>query len=130
MKKEKVKELLFEQLRKTPIAQIACEKTGVARSSYYRWKKNDKEFAKMAEEALQEGIFLMCDLSETQLFNLIKDGNLGAITFLLKHRHPAYRNKVEINANINQVDEKLSPEQKTIIRKALRLASLSKPVKK
>jgi len=45
-KPEELKKLLIEQLKKTPIVQMACEKTGVARSTYYRWKKQNKTFAK------------------------------------------------------------------------------------
>ena len=42
MKKEK--ELIIKQLKKTPIVQLACEKTGVGRATYYRWRKVDKRF--------------------------------------------------------------------------------------
>ena len=44
MKTKKDKELILEQLRKTPIVQVACEKTGIARATYYRWRKKDKRF--------------------------------------------------------------------------------------
>jgi len=29
-------DLIIEQLKKTPIVQVACEKCGVGRSTYYR----------------------------------------------------------------------------------------------
>jgi hypothetical protein len=47
------KNLLLEHLEKTPIVQIACEKSGVGRSTYYRWLQNDPVFAKKAKKALQ-----------------------------------------------------------------------------
>ena len=46
------KELVVEQLKKTPIVQIACEKTGIGRATYYRWRKEDAEFGKLADEAI------------------------------------------------------------------------------
>ena len=46
------KNILLEQLEKTPIVQIACEKSGVARSTYYRWMQSDKVFARQSREAL------------------------------------------------------------------------------
>ena len=46
------KKLLLEHLEKTPIVQIACEKSGVGRSTYYRWLEQDKKFARSAKQAL------------------------------------------------------------------------------
>ncbi len=47
------KTLLLEHLEKTPIVQIACEKGGIGRSTYYRWLQSDPVFAKKAKKALQ-----------------------------------------------------------------------------
>lgn len=46
------KKILLEHLEKTPIVQIACEKSGVGRSTYYRWLEQDKKFARSAKQAL------------------------------------------------------------------------------
>ena len=117
------KKLLIEQLKKTPIVQVACEKTGIGRATYYRWLKDDPEFAKLANESIAEGNGLISDVAESQLANLIKSGNLGAISFWLKHRHPAYRNKLEVQANVRHEDVPLTPEQEAIIEAALKLFS-------
>ena len=47
------KNLLLDHLEKTPIVQIACEKSGTGRSTYYRWLQSDPIFAKKAKKALQ-----------------------------------------------------------------------------
>ena len=94
VRKTKDKELLLEQLRKTPIVQVACQKTNVGRATYYRWRKEDKEFSRMADNALAEGNLLVNDMAESQLISAIKDKNLGAIIFWLKNRHPAYTTKI------------------------------------
>lgn len=117
------KRLIVEQLKKTPIVQVACEKTGIGRATYYRWLKDDPEFAKLANESIAEGNGLISDVAESQLANLIKSGNLGAISFWLKHRHPAYRNKLEVEANVRHEDVPLTPEQEAVIETALKLFS-------
>jgi len=130
MKKNNAKKLLIKQLKKMPIIQVSCERTNVARSSFYRWRTEDKKFAKEADMAILEGEALITDMSETQLISLIHDRNFQALQLWLRHHHPKYTNKVEVTAQFKDIDEKLNPEQETIIRKALRLASLSEPIKK
>lgn len=94
----KNKDKLLEQLAKTPIVQIACEKTGVSRATYYRWRQEDEEFAKSADKAISYGNALMNDMAESQLLSLIKDKHPTAIIFWLKHHHPAYVPKIEVSA--------------------------------
>lgn len=118
------KKLLLEQLRKNPIVQIACEKTSVSRASFYRWKDEDKEFAAEVDAAIADGSLLVNDLAETQLIGAIKDRNIPAITYWLKHHHPAYKTKVEIEGQLNVIEE-LSPEQKALVQKALELADIT-----
>lgn len=126
MKKDKTKEILIEQLRKTPIVQIACEKVGVARATYYRWRKENEEFKKASDEATSEGEMLITDMTESQLISLIRDKNFPAIQLWLRHHHPKYSNKVEISGNLTYSDEELTPEQASLVKEALRLASFGK----
>ncbi len=114
------KALLIEQLKKTPIISVACDKTGVGRTSYYRWREEDKDFAIKADKSLSEGILLMNDMAESQLLSAIKDGNMTAIIYWLKHRHSAYSTKIEIEGNIN-TNYELSDSQKELLNKAINL---------
>lgn len=116
------RQLMLEQLKKTPVVQICCEKLGVSRSTYYRWREEDKEFAKLADQALAEGVSLINDMAESQLLSAIRDRNISAIFYWLNHRHSAYSNKLEVTTKIK--DETLSPEQQEIITKALEHAAL------
>ncbi|MDP3763787.1 MAG: hypothetical protein Q8Q92_04065 [bacterium] len=118
------KDLLLEQLKKTPVVQFACEKSGVSRATYYRWKIENKDFKKSAEEAILEGEGFITDMTESQLISLIKDKNFHAIQLWLRHHHPKYNNRIEINATINSPIEQLTPEQEAIIKEAARLAFL------
>lgn len=121
-KQQQQKEALCEQLKKTPIIQLACEKTGLGRATYYRWRKDDKEFADEADEAIHEGVKLMNDMAESQLLSAIKDKNLTAIIFWLKHRHKSYTQKFEVTTRIE--DRELTEEQQAMVTKALSLGSL------
>lgn len=124
MKTTKTKELIIEQLRKTPVVQVACEKTGIGRTTFYRWKSEDQDFATKADEALAEGSSLVNDIAESQLMSAIKDKNLTAITYWLNHHHPAYATRVEVTARLKADNEVLTPEQEALVTKALKLAAL------
>jgi hypothetical protein len=123
-KTDKNKQLILEQLKKTPIIELACQKSEIGRSTYYYWYNNDLEFAKQADEALKEGVLLIDDLAESQLLSLIKEKNWPAISFWLRYHHPKYAQRLEVTAELNQKQEELTPEQAETVREALRLASL------
>jgi hypothetical protein len=112
------KRKLLENLRQVPIISVACQKTGIGRSSFYRWRLEDKKFSKEAEKALNEGKQLINDLAESQLINSIKDQNMTGIIWWLRNNHPGYANKIEL-ATIKHEDEKLSSNQKKLIEQAL-----------
>jgi len=123
MKTENDKKLFLENLKKIPIIQAACERSGVSRASVYRWRNEDKEFSKALEESLAEGEALINDLSEGQLISLIKNKSFSAIRFWLNHRHDKFRERMELTTKIEKQEE-LTPEQEETVREALRLASL------
>lgn len=120
----KEKELLLEQLKRTPIVQFACEKIGVARATYYRWRKDDQEFANQADGALFEGSQLINDMAESQILSAIRDKNMTAIIYWLNHHHPSYATKMEIIAKLKTDNEQLTPEQEALVKNALKLAGL------
>ncbi len=126
MKNDKQKQALLEQLKKTPIVQIACEKLGIARATYYRWRQSNKKFAKLADEAIKDGSLLINDMAESQLISAIRDRNLTATIFWLKNHHNSYATKIEVNANVKNEIKKLSPQQKKLIKEAIRLMASKK----
>lgn len=126
-RQSKNKEQLLEILKKTPIVQIACEKAGVGRATYYRWRKDDAEFAKASDQSLLDGNLLVNDMAESQMMSAIKDKNMTAIIFWLKHHHPAYATKIEITASNKNQEIVLSDEQKDLLNKALEMAALVPP---
>ncbi len=122
-KTDKMKELVLDQLRKSPIVEAACQKAGITRTTFYRWKKDDPEFAKAIDEAIFEGGLLVNDLAENQLISAVKDRNLSAVQYWLRHHHPTYANKLQISHD-SQTDE-LTAEQEEVVRRALELASVT-----
>ncbi len=119
---KEIKELIIQQLKNTMIIQIACKKAGIGRATFYRWKANDKKFAKAVDEAIIEGLLFINDIAESQLISAIKDRSLTSIMFWLRHRHKAYSNKLEITGDLKHSKEKLTSREKALIRKALKLA--------
>jgi predicted DNA binding protein len=123
MKKPRHSKQFLEELRKVPIVQVACEKTGISRNTLYRWKRTDPEFTIAFDEAMAEGEALVNDMSESQLLTLIKEKNFSALSFWLRHRNPRFKDKVEVTTKIGISEDVLTPEQAAIVEKALSLAT-------
>ena len=120
------KELLLENLKVTAVVEMACQKSEISRSTYYRYRQQDPEFAQKADEALNDGTQLMNDVAESYLLAAIKSKNMSAISLWLRTHHPAYASKLEIAGSIKQIKEELTPEQQKIVEEALSLASIIK----
>jgi len=127
---KKQKEMILEQLEKTPIVQLACTKIGIGRATYYRWRKADSIFLKRADKALRQGKLFVNDMAESQLLSSIKDRNMTAIIFWLKNNHPDYKQKVEISTTKREGGKDLTDKQKEIIAQALEAAATYKIPKK
>ncbi|MGH7175375.1 MAG: hypothetical protein ACREGR_03390, partial [Minisyncoccia bacterium] len=122
MKKARVQASFLVELRKVPIVQVACEKLDLSRNSVYRWRKEDEEFAKAMDEALEEGEKLVNDMTESQLLSLIGEQHWPAISFWLRHRNAKFRDRLEVTAKVERVDKPLSPEEEELMKEGLRLA--------
>ena len=59
---------------------VACEATGISRSTYYVWYNTDPEFRERVEEVMEAQI----DYVESKLMNLINAGDTTATIFYLK----------------------------------------------
>lgn len=128
-KTEKQKKALVEQLGKTPIVQLACERIGIGRATYYAWRAADNDFARAADRSLESGRFFINDIAKSKLITLIQGGNMTAIMFWLRHNDPAF---ATINNPVPQFETatvKLSVEEINTRRQIASrcLMSLSKP---
>lgn len=120
----KDKEKLLAKLRTMPIVEAACKQIGLPRATYYRWRKDDPAFAEACDEAIEQSAGKINDLAESQLIQAIKQQNMSAITFWLKHHHPAYEARVRVDGRIKHETETLTPEQEALVGKALAMAGL------
>lgn len=121
---EKNKQIILDQLKKSPIIEVACQKTGIARSTFYRWKTGSKAFAKKVDEALEEGTNLINEVAESMLISAIQDKNMSGIMFWLRNRHPEFKTRVEVTTK--HEDKELTKEQKELIKQAILLAQVER----
>ena len=75
------KEAMLQALENSlGVVTVACKQSATPRSTYYKWLKEDEDFAKSVKEI--ENIAL--DFAESQLHSQMKDGNTSATIFYLK----------------------------------------------
>ena len=84
------KRKLLKELNESPIIEMACKKSGVHRSSYYRWLKYDEEFEEAARVAIDASSGKVSDLAVSQLISLIQEKDFRAIIYWLSRRHPDF----------------------------------------
>lgn len=111
-------------IKTTPVIQAVCQKTGVSRATYYRWRKEDVEFKKRSDIAMKKGVHFINDMAESQLISQIKNSNMTAIIFWLKNHHKTYsENKIYLSQDeqeklsrlLNSID--MNDFYQTIIKK-------------
>jgi len=99
------KETLLEALENSlGIVSTACNRTGISRSSFYKWYHEDEEFRKKVDEI--DNIKL--DFVETKLFKNIENEKEKSIIFYLQHKghKRGYLQKQNINLTSNEEDIK------------------------
>ena len=108
------KEAMLQALENSlGVVTVACKQANIPRSTYYKWLKEDEQFAKDVKEI--ENIAL--DFAESQLHTQMKDGNTSATIFYLKtkgkRRGYIERSEldltsgdepIKINVNINGIE--------------------------
>lgn len=129
-KTEKLKLKILDQLRLFPNVQLACERIGIGRSTYYDWRKNDTKFKEATDKAVEFGNWFINDLAESKLIQNIKDGDNTAIIFWLKKHHPRYYDEVaHKHKHTHEIvidKEPIDPETAKLIRRTIGLFKLKK----
>lgn len=118
MKKATHKKKILRELEKVPIVNNACANANVSRQTFYRWKKEDKEFDSQIKEAISKGEDYINDMAENQLIQNLKSNYFPAIRFWLKSRHKKFKKEY---AQEQVVEEyKMSEEELEARRRAIR----------
>jgi hypothetical protein len=97
---DKTKYKLLKELEKSGNVFLSCLRVGVDRSTYYRWFDADKEFRKLAGQAVRRGRENNCDIAKHALMIKVKEKDMGAIKYVLSNNDPAYRRKQTSNVVI------------------------------
>ena len=119
-KKDKVR--VLEHLKAIPIIEVACKKANIARATYYRWRIEDPDFLRDSEDALEDGIALINDMTESQLIGLIKEKKFQAVQFWLRHNHGRFLLKEKEHSLLKpRKDVPLTKEQDKKLRSAMKL---------
>lgn len=92
-RQEAQKEKFVETLKRQPVIEPAAAITGVHRSTYYRWVKEDSQFRNECREAQEKGVEFVNDMMESLLIKKAKEGNMTSIIFWLKNNSAKYGDK-------------------------------------
>ena len=118
------KQMIVEQLKKRP-SQVVCEKVGVGRSTYYRWRSENAEFKNKLTCGIKRGFLLVNDLAESQLVGAIRDRNLTAIIYWLTSPSNL-RKQIGNYPQARPRSYELSEEETKVVQQALALMSSGK----
>ena len=101
-KSEIVKARLLNGLTKSRgIVTDACKIAGISTATYYKYYKNDPEFAEAAMLIQESNL----DFVESKLYELISEKNISAVLFYLKckGRGRGYIEQNDTNVNVNDI---------------------------
>ena len=110
MEKAEKKRLTAKQLKFLTVFKnsscnisVACNKMGISRQVYYKWKRTNEKFAQEVED-LEDSLI---DYAETKLQQNIMDGKEASIFFFLKTKGKkrGYVEKVEQEVTVNPFEE-------------------------
>lgn len=115
------KQKMLDALKEWPIIQVACQKAGVSRPTYYRWLQEDEVFRRQAVEAIKQGIEFINDMNESQLILLSKDKHWPAIKYWLEHNSAKYGAKVKEHALTIKHEITYTPKIRELADRLLKL---------
>lgn len=84
---------IIEVLLKMPVIQVAVKRVGISRATYYRWCEEDREFDRVASEAIREGSMVINELAQSKIIEQMSTGNMAAAIFWLKSRDPKFSDR-------------------------------------
>lgn len=104
MKKKRKAKQFLEHLINIPIVSVACEKTGISRQTFYRWRVEDCEFRKEADIALSLGKDAISDLAESKIVTKINTGDMRAAMYWLDNNKKPY-NRLKMKNTDDYLDD-------------------------
>ena len=118
-RQDKIRQELLEELKTNPIISSACYRVGINPATYYRWLKDDSDFAKESKEAMRLGVLLISDMAASKVIQGIKSGIPSFVMFWLKCRSREFVEK-ETHTHVHEVKpDLLTNEKLETIKQAL-----------
>lgn len=84
------KKKFLEELEQTPFPSIACKRAGISKATIYRWRKEDIQFSRRMDAAIEAGRETITESAEAHTVVLIKKGDLRAIKLWLENNNKRY----------------------------------------
>lgn len=114
------KEKLLKEIEKSGNVYLSCMKTGIDKATFYRWRKDDKQFGKKATEAIKRGRENNCEIAEHALMMNVKEKKMDAIKYVLSHQSKIYKPKARKviieHSNTNNSEKAISTKKKEDMR--------------
>lgn len=82
---------ILKEFQDNPLITRACQKIGIARSTYYRWYTQDAEFRSDVDSAQKRGREKLTDFAESKLLENIRNNQYASIAYWLSHNTTRYR---------------------------------------
>lgn len=104
-KKIKLDDVLAVFKAKMGLVSPTCDEVGVSRTTFYAWRREDKEFDEACKEIEERCI----DFAESELFKQIRDGSTTATIFYLKTKGKGrgYVERQEVDFGDKEVEFKI-----------------------
>ena len=104
MRKRQIKSLLVSTLEDGHTITAACKRAGVSRMLYYRYRKDDLDFRRSVDEAIQQGRTTNDDLITTMYLKKVRDGHWPALHYAMKKKDEREKNaKPEVTVGVGDV---------------------------
>jgi hypothetical protein len=82
---------LLVEIENTPLVQIACEKIGISRNTFYRWMKEDPKLLEQVNHSLSLGKGRVNDIAVSNVLSGIKSKDVRYTMYWLDRNHPDFR---------------------------------------
>tara|TARA_Y100001951_G_scaffold105192_1_gene120572 strand:+ start:4114 stop:4479 length:366 start_codon:yes stop_codon:yes gene_type:complete len=103
------KDIFIDAYSKVPIIRVAASAANVSRSTVYKSKEADSDFAKRMEQAEADG----AENLESKAYQIANTGNERMLMFLLEHVMPekyGRKQKVDMTTNLDRFTIKIADD--------------------
>lgn len=112
---------ILKQLKTSANIEIACNMSGIHRSTFYRWIERSPKLKESVDLALKLGRDKISDFAESNILTGIRNGDLNSSKFWLTHNNERYKTKGTIIVSKSKENNELSKEELEEIERVINL---------